>query len=105
LLDTIIAEAERVAETADLTSSKIQEMVGETNVNVGAPEVAPRFMTCPWCGETGQWLNVGSSHWGTCAECEVKWPIGSNLLPSWQAETEDDWKRNAELLARYEEAE
>jgi len=105
LLDTMIAEAERVAETADLTSSKIEEMVGETKVTVGAPQVAPRFMTCPWCSETGEWLNVGSSHWGICADCKVKWPIGSNLLPSWQTESDDDWKRNAKLLARYEEAE
>jgi hypothetical protein len=106
LLDMIIQETERLAETADETASKIGEMIGDTKVTVvEAPEVAPQFMTCPWCCEKGQWLNVGSRHWGACADCEVKWPIGANLLPSWQDESEEDWKRNAKLLASYSEAE
>ena len=58
-------------------------------------------MTCPWCGEKGQWLNVGVDHWGICTDCEVNWPIGTNLMPSWQDESEDDWNRNAKLLASY----
>jgi len=105
LLDKIINETERLAETADETTSRIGEMIGDTKGTIGDPEVAPRFMTCPSCGETGKWLNVRSSHWGVCADCECKWPIGSNLLPSWQEETEEDWKRNAKLLASYSEAE
>jgi len=105
LLDKIIIETERLAETADLTTSRIGEMIGDTKGTIGDPEVAPQFMTCPWCGETGKWLNVRSSHWGVCTDCEVKWPIGANLLPSWQDETEEDWKRNAKLLASYSEAE
>jgi len=105
LLDKIINESERMAETADETTSRIGEMIGDSKGTIGAPEVAPQFMTCPWCGETGKWLNVGSRHWGACADCEVKWPIGANLLPSWQDETEEDWKRNADLLASYSEAE
>jgi len=104
LLDMIIKETERLAETADETASKIGEMIGDTKLTVGVPEVAPQFMTCPSCGENGQWLNVGSRHWGACADCEVKWPIGANLLPSWQDESEEDWKRNAKLLASYSEA-
>ena len=104
LLDNIIKETERLAETAAETASKIGEMTGETRATVATPEVAPHFLSCPSCGEEGKWLNVGSSHWGVCTDCEVKWAIGTNLLPSWQDETDDDWKRNAKLLASYEEA-
>ena len=107
LLDKMIHETERLAETAGDTASKIGAMIGNTNVNVAnaKPEVAPQFMNCPYCGEKGKWLNVGSTHWGICTDCEIHWPIGTNLVPSWQDETEDDWNRNAKLLANYTAAE
>jgi hypothetical protein len=101
LLDRIIQETERLAETAGDTASKIGAMIGNTQVATATPEVAPQFMNCPNCGEKGKWLNVGSTHWGICTDCEVHWPIGTNLVPSWQDETEDDWNRNAKLLASY----
>jgi hypothetical protein len=101
LLDKIIQETERLAETAGDTASKIEAMIGSTKVAIATPEVAPQFMNCPYCGEKGKWLNVGSTHWGICTDCEVHWPIGTNLVPSWQDETEDDWNRNAKLLASY----
>ena len=105
LLDQIIEVAERLAETAGDTASKIEAMIGNTKVAAATPEVAPQFMNCPYCGEKGKWLNVGSTHWGICTHCEVHWPIGTNLVPSWQDETEDDWNRNAKLLASYSAAE
>jgi hypothetical protein len=101
LLDKMIQETERLAETAGDTASKIEAMIGNTKVATATPEVAPQFMNCPYCGEKGKWLNVGSTHWGICTDCEVHWPIGTNLVPSWQDETEDDWNRNAKLLASY----
>ena len=105
LLDKIIQETERLAETAGDTASKIGAMIGDTKVATATPEVAPQFLKCPSCWEKGKWLNVGSSHWGICSDCEVHWPIGTNLIPSWQDETEDDWNRNAKLLASYSAAE
>jgi hypothetical protein len=127
LLDSIISAAERLAETADETASRIDAMIGDTRdaletvdatprswtsptrvdnkAKVGAPEFAPRILKCPSCEEKGQWLNVGSSHWGVCTDCEMKWYIGANLLPTWQTETQEDWKRNARLLASYGEDE
>ncbi len=105
LLDKIIQETERLAETAGDTASKIGAMIGNTQVTTATPEVAPQFMNCPYCGEKGKWLNVGSTHWGICTDCEVHWPIGTNLIPSWQDETEEDWNRNAKLLASYSAAE
>ena len=102
LLDKIILETERLAETAGDTASKIETMIGQTKLPADAtPEVAPQIMNCPYCGEKGKWLNVASTHWGICADCEVHWPIGTNLIPSWQDETEQDWSRNAKLLASY----
>ncbi len=105
LLDKIIQETERLAETAGDTASKIGAMIGTTNVATATPEVAPQFLKCPSCWEKGKWLNVGSTHWGICTDCEVHWPIGTNLIPSWQDETEEDWNRNAKLLASYSAAE
>jgi hypothetical protein len=118
LLDNIIKDSERLAETAAETASTIREVIGDatatgTATAVGAaagpggaaaPQVAPHFMTCPWCSEQGEWLNVGSNHWAACRDCHCKWPIGTNLVPPSHDETEDDWQRNAKLLAKYEEA-
>jgi hypothetical protein len=105
LLDKIIGETERLAQTAGETASKIGAMIGDTRAPAAAPEVAPQFLKCPSCWEKGKWLNVGSSHWGICSDCEVHWPIGTNLIPSWQDESEEDWNRNAKLLASYSAAE
>ena len=105
LIDRIIRETERLAETAGETASRIEAMIGDSKVTSANPEVAPQFLKCPSCWEQGKWLNVGSSHWGICSDCEVHWPIGTNLIPSWQDETEEDWNRNAKLLASYSAAE
>jgi hypothetical protein len=105
LLDKIIQETERLAETAGETASKIGAMIGDHQVPAAAPEVAPQLLTCMGCGEKGKWLNVGQAHWCICADCELKWPIGTNLIPSWQDESEEEWKRNAKLLAGYSAAE
>jgi hypothetical protein len=105
LLDKIIGETERLAETAGETASKIGAMIGDHQVPAAAPEVAPQLLTCMGCGEKGKWLNVGQAHWCICADCELKWPIGTNLIPSWQDESEEEWKRNAKLLAGYSAAE
>jgi hypothetical protein len=106
LLDKIIVETERLAETAGVTASKVGSMIGQTVLPAAeTPEVAPRVLNCPYCGEKGKWINVGPTHWGMCKDCEVHWPIGTNLVPSWQEETEDDWAKNARLLASYSPAE
>jgi hypothetical protein len=105
LLDKIIQQTEQLAETAGDTASKISAMIGNTTPTPATPEVAPRIMTCPYCGQHGKWLNVGSTHWGVCSDCEVHWPIGTNLLPSWRDETEEVWNKNAKLLASYTAAE
>jgi hypothetical protein len=105
LLDAIIANAERLAKTALETASQVEEMIGDSVETAPTPEMAPLFLTCQSCGEQGKVLNIGSSHWGVCADCEMKWRLGANLLPSWREETHEDWKRNAALLARYTEEE
>jgi hypothetical protein len=107
LLDKIIQETERLAETAGETASRIGAMIGDAKAPDAPPppQVAPQFLTCPGCGENGTWLNVRSAHWCVCTDCELKWPIGFNLIPSWQDETEETWKRNSRLLAGYSAAE
>jgi len=101
LLDKIISETERLAETVDDTASTIESMIGEPSESDGAPEVAPQVLICQGCGERGKWLNVGPAHWCVCSDCELKWPIGTNLIPSWQDDTEEKWQSNAKLLDSY----
>jgi hypothetical protein len=108
LLDNIIKESERLAETADATVSKVGELTKEFGYSAAADEsgteLAPQIMACPSCGEAGELVNVASSHWGICNECELKWHIGTNLFSSWRDQTEKDWKRSARLLAKYSDA-
>jgi hypothetical protein len=101
LLDQIIQETERLAETAGETTSRIGTMIGDPRIPSATPEVAPHVLLCQGCGERGKWLNVGPAHWCVCSDCELKWPIGTNLIPSWQEETEEKWQGNAKLLAGY----
>jgi hypothetical protein len=107
LLDKIIQETERLAETAGETASRIGAMIGDTKGPAAPPlpQVAPQILNCQSCGEKAKWLNVGPAHWCACTDCELKWPIGTNLMPSWQDESEEEWKRNAKLLAGYSAAE
>jgi hypothetical protein len=107
LLDKIIQETERLAETAGETASRIGAMIGDSKGPAAPPppQVAPQVLACQGCGEKGTWLNVGPEHWCVCVECELKWPIGTNLVPSWLDESEEVWKRNAKLLAEYSAAE
>jgi hypothetical protein len=106
LLDRIIHETERLAETAGETASRIGVMIGDTEAQaeVPAPQVAPERMACPGCAERGKLVNVGPAHWVVCTDCELKWPIGTNLIPSWQDETKVDWERNAKVLASFSDA-
>jgi hypothetical protein len=105
LLDALTANAEALALTASETASKVEDMTGESPDSELTPELAPQFMTCQSCGEKGQIFNIGSSHWGACSDCQLKWRIGVNLLPSWRQETHEVWKHNTALLARFDEEE
>jgi hypothetical protein len=62
------------------------------------------FGGCPECGNNG-YVNIGRSHWNICEDHKVKWSIGANLFSSWHDETEEDWKRNASLIADFKEVE
>ena len=104
LLDRIIQETDRLAETAGETTAKIEGMIGDPELPAAVPEVA-QILNCQGCGEKGTWLNVGPDHWCVCVDCELKWPIGTNLVPSWHDESEEQWKRDAKLLAGYSAAE
>lgn len=63
------------------------------------------FGGCPECGGSDGVRNVGRVHWCFCSTHGLKWAIGSNLFSSWHNETEDDWRRNAEMLALFTEVE
>lgn len=63
------------------------------------------FGGCPECGGNDGYLNVGRNHWYICHEHKTRWLLGSNLFSSWQEQSEEDWKRNAELISDYKNVE
>ena len=62
-----------------------------------------RLGDCPKCGRNDGCLNVYKAHWFICRRHRVKWYAGYDLFPSWQNETEEDWKRNLRILSQYQE--
>jgi hypothetical protein len=62
-----------------------------------------RLGDCPRCGRNDGHLNVYKSHWFICKRHKMKWYAGYDLFPSWQEETEEDWRRNAKTLSLYQE--
>ena len=75
----------------------------ETEAHRQAPKVTTDeyFGGCPECGKSSGYLNVRGSHYGTCADHRVYWPIGYNLFSLWREEAEDEWRQNAALLLTY----
>lgn len=64
----------------------------------------PEFGCCSGCGLSAHcYLNIHRTHYMICKVCKTKWRAGENLFSVWQEETEDLWKRNAEILDEYEE--
>lgn len=56
------------------------------------------FGGCPECGRMSGYRNVGRDHWGYCSDHQMAWHFGSDLLMSWQDETEEDWTANRQFL-------
>jgi hypothetical protein len=86
------------------------EAAAAQGLNLDVPSDT-RFGACPECvaeappgmkHET-HIVNVGRNHWRYCQRHKVKWRIGANLFSSWKEETEEEWQRNAEMLASFDE--
>jgi hypothetical protein len=60
------------------------------------------FGSCPVCGTSGCYLNLGRTHVFYCEEHKIGWIVGSNLFSSWREETEEDWQRNLAKLDDFE---
>jgi hypothetical protein len=69
------------------------------------PEEDDYFGLCPVCHRNDGALNYHRSHFIVCHEHRKYWWIGSNLFSNWREETEEDWKRTADVLDGYEEVE
>ncbi|MBZ5496654.1 MAG: hypothetical protein LAP85_09640 [Acidobacteriia bacterium] len=73
--------------------------------NIDRSKIAEWEGGCPKCGGVDGLLNIGPDHFCVCHKHKAKWYRGSNLLSGWQQETEEDWQKNAVLLAGYREVE
>ena len=62
-----------------------------------------RFGHCGVEGHNNFIRNLRRDHWMCCDQCKLKWYIGSNLFSTWCDETEEDWRRNFEIIKEYEE--
>jgi hypothetical protein len=78
LLDRIMNEAERLAESGDETASRLRDMLGDAREFAGPPPVARESLVCPSCEEPGELVSIGSSRWGACDQCETRWFIDTN---------------------------
>lgn len=59
-----------------------------TNV-IPFPEIqySMRCGSCPKCGKSDGYVNLGKEHWFICREHKMKWFIGSNLFEGWKNQT------------------
>ena len=56
------------------------------------------FGTCPECGQTDGYLNIGRGHWFYCRQHRVRWFVGSNLFGSWREQTEAEQRADYDAL-------
>ena len=63
------------------------------------------FGDCPECSCNDGYLNIFKANWMVCHEHKKRWLVGEDLFSTWRYETEEDWKRNFELIKGYEEVE
>ncbi len=64
-------------------------------------EAPPPFGSCPECGQSDGYRNIYRLHFFYCDEHRLVWCPGSNLLSSWRAEDEEDWRAAWEHLKGY----
>ena len=59
-----------------------------TNV-VPFPEIQSNthFGSCPLCGKSDGYVNLGKEHWFICRDHKKKWYAGSNLFEGWKEQT------------------
>jgi len=62
---------------------------------------APFYGTCPRCGCEGELVNIGPDQWMVCDAHRVKWPLGRDVIPGWDVETEQQWQHNHWRIAGY----
>ena len=56
---------------------------------------------CPSCGgDSVLKFPAPKAEWLICERCEIRWKGGYGNLSCWQELTDEDFKRNAELLER-----
>ena len=63
------------------------------------------FGGCPVCHRSDGYLNIGRGHWKVCHAHKVRWFVGENLFSTWKDETENDWRRNHDLIGAYPKVE
>jgi hypothetical protein len=61
----------------------------------------PYFGSCPECGKTDGYINIGGNHWFVCDKHKTKWCAGFNLFSCWKDESEEIWQANAVKLEGY----
>ena len=55
--------------------------------------------SCPDCGKSDGYVNLGVEHWFICREHKTKWLAGTNLFDSWMNQTVAQ-TQSAEILLR-----
>jgi len=88
------------------TGSKLLSMNGNSirsALRNWSNDITNRFGCCPKCHRFDRYLNLHKNHYFVCDRHKAYWHGESDIFPSWTYETEEDWNRNREILASYEE--
>ncbi len=59
------------------------------------------FGSCPECGKTDGFRNIGRDHYFICHVHKTCWYVGSNLFSGWREDSEETQRENRALLESY----
>ena len=54
-----------------------------------SPTMPDHFGSCPECGDSGRYINIGQGHWFYCERHRVRWFVGANLFSTWRLQTRE----------------
>ena len=75
-----------------------------TNV-VPFPEIQSNthFGSCPLCGNSDGYVNLGKEHWFICRDHKFKWFAGVNMFEGWENQTVAQAECIENMLRAYQE--
>ena len=93
-----LRKEDEAAQGAVMTPPGPQGPLGVTAIGTDGKKVKNYFGSCPECGNTDGYINVGHDHWFICKTHQTKWYVGTKLFSSCLYETPEEQRREQEAL-------